>query len=138
MTYEAFCADIKSVRANVEHYNEWRETTLNALLTDIGPRIAKVNSQFHCGCGFGYQRLLDFGTLVHHLAFPWQVSANHCDKYEDDVCAHIAQEVSFELMMESLAMAERCIAARAAGQQCKCQEEIEAKRMKRSKRDTED
>ena len=120
MTYEKYYENLPTIKIRVSEYNTWRKAALNTLLTDIGPRIATIEHAGYCGAGFHYHKVQSFGSLVARLALPWQSSANHCEDYTRDNGAAISSKVSFEMLVEGIEEAERCIQERKTLGDCQC------------------
>lgn len=107
MTYEQWCKDSKGILQEAEEYNKWRIEAKGKLLTDIGPRIEAIRKKGYPGCGFHYDKERQFGQLIRSLAFPWQPSANHCKKVEDDKTNCMVYKVLFDALVREVEEAER-------------------------------
>jgi len=106
MTYQEWCESAKTILAQADAYNEWATKSKFYLLTDIGPRIAKLGQAGYVGCGFHYHMEQQFARLIDELAIPWQPSANHLDKVEDDSVKAILTEVLYAALLDSVVRAE--------------------------------
>ena len=109
MTYQEWCKDAKIILARAAVYNKFVQKAKQQLLTDIGPRIAKLGQTGYTGCGFHYHMEQQFGDLVKAMALPWQPCANHLDKVKDDSVNAILTEVLFEGLVEDVIKAEATV-----------------------------
>jgi len=106
MSYETWCENSKELLAEAEKYNVWRKATKTHLLTNIGPRIAKLGTQMYMGCGFHYDMEQRFGRLVVALSLPAEYCANHCAKIPEYRFGMINNEVDAKMLIESVVVAE--------------------------------
>jgi hypothetical protein len=106
VTYQEWCENAKTILAEADAYNAWAAEAKHYLLTDIGPRIAKLGQSGYVGCGFHYHLEQQFARLVDSLALPWQPCANHLDKIKDDSVETILTKVLYESLLESIVRAE--------------------------------
>lgn len=127
VTYEEFCKNVDAIMAENEKYDAWRVEAMGCLLANLGPRLQALGKVMYCGCGFHYSKEQAFGKLVHGLAMPIKVTANHCDKYADKLALRVCNEVMFEGLVEDIIRAEHCVQARAAGEKCNCEEDFRKK-----------
>lgn len=79
------------------------------LLTNIGPRLAKLGKTGYMGCGFHYSLEQTFGRLIDRLSISWQPCANWCNKIEDDRIKFIFLEASYESLLDSVKKAEKSV-----------------------------
>lgn len=107
MTYEEWCKCSKDILKQAEEFNSWRTNATKNLLTNIGPRIASLGETGYMGCGFHYDMEIRFGKLIASLAYPWQPSANHCEKITDEIASNIITEVLYEGLLEDVDKAEK-------------------------------
>lgn len=107
MTYEDWRKNSKAILKKAEEYDKWRRETQHRLLTEIGPRIAAIGEKGYMGCGFHYEKERIFGNLIKTLSIPWQPSANHCEKIEDDRAGCIINKVIFNDLIEQIEEAEK-------------------------------
>jgi len=112
MTYEDWCKHHKAILADADKWNRFRESAKDVLLTNIGPRIAKLGHQMYMGAGFHYSMEQQFGKLVAALALPWQPCANHAGKIEDEVASNIVTKVVYKGLLKQVKAAEKSAAAR--------------------------
>lgn len=109
MTYEDWCKNSSKILKQAEEWNAWRKEAQHKLLTEIGPRIAKLGKRAYMGYGFHYSKEQTFGELVKSLALPWQPSANHCDKVKDQMCSNMTTRVIYEVLIEEIEEAEESL-----------------------------
>lgn len=107
MTYEQWCQHSTATLKEAEEYNAWRKRAKSFLLTKVGPRLDALGKTGYMGYGFHYSLEQTFGKLVHGLALPWQPSANHCDKVEDDRACGIVRKVIYKDLLVSIMRAEK-------------------------------
>ena len=67
MTYQEWCKDAKIILEQADAHNEFVKKAKQQLLTDIGPRIAKLGQSGYTGCGFHYHMEQTFGDLVNAI-----------------------------------------------------------------------
>lgn len=106
MTYENWCANSDKILKQAKRYNKWRNNAKRLLLTNLGPRIAKLGDTFYIGCGFHYSMELSFANLVKGMAYPWQPCANHLDKIQDQIASNQMNVVLFSSLKEQVREAE--------------------------------
>jgi hypothetical protein len=109
MTYENWCLHSTAILAEAEAHNNWAEEAKEKLLTDIGPRLAKLNKSGYMGCGFHYSLEQDFGKLFGLLAICWQPSANWCKNVEDDRDKAMIARVIYKCLLDSVKKAEKSV-----------------------------
>jgi hypothetical protein len=109
MTYEDWCNHSKQILEEADTWNKWRRKAQHKLLTEIGPRIAKLDKSGYMGCGFHYGKEQTFSKLVGWLALPWQPCANHCGKIEDDISSNMITEVVYDGLIEDIEAAEKTV-----------------------------
>jgi hypothetical protein len=109
MTYEDWCKSSSAIIAEADKHNAWANKATHHLLTNIGPRIAKLGKSGYMGCGFHYSMEQSFGRLVDGLAIPWKPSANWCKKIEDDSTNAICKEACYRVLLDSVRKAERSV-----------------------------
>ena len=109
MTYVEWGRDAKIILEQADAHNEFVKKAKQQLLTDIGPRIAKLGQSGYTGCGFHYHMEQTFGDLVKAMALPWQPCASHLDKVEDDSVNAILTEVLFEGLVADVVKAEATV-----------------------------
>lgn len=107
MNYETWCLQSKEIIAEADKYNAWRKRAKRHLFLNIAPRLAHLNYSGYRGCGFHYSLEQTFAGLIKAMALPWQPSANHCNKVEDDRNANMTTEIIYELLLEDVRKAGR-------------------------------
>ena len=107
MTYEDWCKNSSAIIAEADKHNAWADKAKHHLLTNIGPRIAKLDKSGYMGCGFHYSMEQSFGRLIDGLAISWQPCANWCQNIEDDRMKAIGREACYQVLMNSVRKAER-------------------------------
>ena len=106
MTYQQWCEQSKEILKEAEEVNSWRITAQHRLLTELGPRIAKLGRM---GCGFHYSMEQSFGKLIVTLSMPWQPSANWCQNVESDRDKYLIAQVIFDSLVEQIEKAEKTV-----------------------------
>lgn len=109
LTYEQWCKHSAYYLAEAYKYNQWRVRAKARLLSDIAPRVDRLDRQFYVGCGFHYSLEQELGQLIHKLALPVQWSANHCAKIPVQETAMIWNEVSVQSLIRNVVKAERSV-----------------------------
>lgn len=107
MKYKDWCKNSKAIIQEAEDFNTWRKEKKHFLLTEIGPRIASLGKTGYYGCGFHYDMERHFAALIREMAIPWQPSANHCDKVEEDKLNTIMTKVLFNALISDIEEAEK-------------------------------
>jgi hypothetical protein len=109
MTYEDWCKNSKQILAQAKEWNEWVDEKKHYLLTNVGPRIAQLGKTGYYGCGFHYEMEGQFGKLIISMMYPWQPSANHCEKIKDQMVSNVITKVIYEGLMEQIEKAEKSV-----------------------------
>lgn len=109
MTYENWCKYSTEIIAEAEKYNKWADKAKNNLLTNIGPRIAKLGKSGYVGCGFHYAMEQTFGKLIDKLALDWQPCANWCENVEKDRMSAMISKVIYDNLLKDIKKAEKSI-----------------------------
>lgn len=109
MTYKNWCLHSTVILAEADVHNKWAAEAKRNLLTNIGPRIAKLNETGYIGCGYHYSLEQDFGKLFGLLAIRWQPCANWCKHVERDRDKAMLAEVIYSSLIEQLTEAEESV-----------------------------
>lgn len=107
MTLEDWNKYGETILAEADKWNKFRESAQWVLLTNIGPRIAKLGRRMYMGCGFHYGMEQTFGKLVNVLALPWQPCGNHCAKIENDQIGTMITKILYCDLLKQVNKAER-------------------------------
>jgi len=111
MTYEEYCKNnSEQIHQEADEFNRWRRKSTHQLLTDIGPRIAKLCQTGYQGCGFHYGMEQQFGKLIVSLSLPWQPGGNRVGDYHDikeKMVDNILTKVLFEGLITNVEEAEK-------------------------------
>src|SRR6478609_4305261 len=109
MTYQDWCKYSTQILLEAEEFNSWQREIKEKLLLEIGPRIAKLGKTGYLGCGFHYDKEIQFGKLIQKLAYPWQPCANHCKKIEDQQLENLITKLMAEGLIEDIEKAEKTV-----------------------------
>lgn len=109
MTYQEWCKHSSAVIAEAEEHNKWADKAKHHLLTNVGPRLAKLEESGYVGVGFHYSMEQTFGNLINKLAISWQPCANWCKNVEDDRDKALTNRVVYECLLKSVRKAERSV-----------------------------
>jgi hypothetical protein len=109
MTYENWCKRSTEILDEAEKYNKWADRAKDFLLSNIGPRLAKLGRTGYSGCGFHYGLEQTFGRLIDGLSLNWDPCANWCENIERDRMKGMGLQVSYRLLLKSVRKAERSV-----------------------------
>lgn len=109
MTYDDWCKNSHIILAEAEKHNKWADKAKSFLLTNIGPRLDRLDKSGYMGCGFHYSLEQTFGRLIDGLSISWQPCSNWCNKIEDDRMKFMILKVSYESLLDSVKKAEKSV-----------------------------
>lgn len=109
MTYKNWCKHSSAILDESEEHNEWADEAKRNLLTNIGPRLAKLDKTGYMGCGFHYGLEQDFGKLFGLLAVSWQPCANWCKHVERDRENAMIARVIYRSLLSHVEEAEKSV-----------------------------
>lgn len=109
MTPEEKSTELKHYIAHAKEFNEWQDKAKDRLLTEIGPRIAKLGQTGYHGCGFHYGMEQSFGRLIVDMAFPLQPTMNDFDKCKDNMCSAIVRKVLYNALVKQVEESEKTV-----------------------------
>ena len=88
-------------------HNAWVEKAKHNLLTNIGPKLAKLEKSGYYGCGFHYALEQDFAKLIGWMSMHWDPCMNWIDKCSDDDTKAMIARVVYDSLIESVKKAEK-------------------------------
>jgi hypothetical protein len=109
MTPEEKSAELKHYIAHAKEFNEWQDKAKDRLLTEIGPRIAKLNKTGYLGCGFHYGMEQSFGRLIVDMAIPLRPTMNDFDVCNVNMCSAILREVLYDDLVKRVEESEKTV-----------------------------
>ena len=82
---------------------------LKLLMTDVSPRIAKLDGTGYTGSGFHYGMVQEVGGLIRDMAIRFQPTMNHLDKSWEERFTWMILQVKAEGLIKDVKKAERSL-----------------------------